>query len=147
MFSSFSQLCPILCDPMHCSMPGFLVHHQLPELVQTHVHRWRHPIISFSVVSFSSCLQSFPESGSFPVSQLFTPGGQSTGASASASILLMNIQDWFPLGWIGWISWLSKGLSRVFSNTTVQKHQFFGTLLYGPVLTSIHDSWKNHSFD
>ena len=86
--------------------------------------RWCHPTISSSVVTFSSCLQSFPASGSFPVSQLFASGGQSTGASVS--ILPMNIQDWFPLGWTGWISLQSKGLSRVFSNTTVQKHQFFG---------------------
>ena len=75
------------------------------------------------------CLQSFPESGSFPMSQFFTTGGQSNGVSASASVLPINIQDWFPLGWTGWISLQSKGLSRVFSNTTVQKHQFFGTQL------------------
>ena len=92
------------------------------------------------------CPQSFPASGSFPMSQLFTSGGQSTGASVSASVLPMNIQDWFPLGWTGWISLLSKGLSRVFSSTTIQKHQFF-SLLYGPALTSIHDYWKNQSFD
>ena len=78
---------------------------------------------------FSSCLQSFQASGSFPMSQLFTSGGQSIRVSASASVFPMNIQDWFPLGWIGWISLQSKGLSRVFSNTTVQKHQFFGTKL------------------
>ena len=91
--------------------------------------RWCHPTISSSVVSFSSCLQSFPASGSFPVSQFFTSGGQSIRVSASASVLPMNIQDWFPLGWTGWISLQSKGLSRVFSNTTVQKHQFFSTQL------------------
>ena len=85
------------------------------------------PIISSSVVSFSSHLQSFPASGSFPVSQLLASGDRSIGASASASVLPMNIQGWFPLGWTGWISLLSKGLSRVFSNTTVQKYQFFGT--------------------
>ena len=87
---------------------------------------WCHPTISSSVVPFSSCLQSSPASGSFPVSQFFTSGSQSIGASASASILLMNIQDWFFLGLIGLISFLSKGLSGVFSDTTVQKHQFFG---------------------
>ena len=87
---------------------------------------WCHPAISSSVVPFSSCLQSFPASGSFQMSQFFTSGGQSIGVSASASVLPMNIQDWFPLGWTGWISLQSKGLSRVFSNTTVQKHQFFG---------------------
>ena len=87
--------------------------------------QWCHPTISSSVVPFTSHLQSFPASGSFPRSQLFASGGQSTGASASASVLPMNIQDWFPLGWTGWISLQSKGLSRVFSNTKVQKHQFF----------------------
>ena len=87
---------------------------------------WCHPTISSSVTSFSSFLQSFPASESVPMSRLFTFGSsQSTWASASASILPMNIQDWFPLGWTGWISLQSKGLSRVFSNTTVQKHQFF----------------------
>ena len=90
--------------------------------------RWCHPTISASVVPFSSCLQSFPASGSFPMSQLFTSGGQSIGTSASASVLPMNIQDWPPLGWTGWISLQSKGLSRVFSNTTVQKHQLLGAL-------------------
>ena len=84
--------------------------------------RWCHPTISCSVVPFSSCLQSFPASGSFLVSQFFTSGGQSNRISASASVLPMNIQDWFPLGWTGWISLQSKGLSSVFSNTTVQKH-------------------------
>ena len=89
--------------------------------------RWCHPTISSSVVPFSSCLQSFPAWGSFPMSQFFASGGQSIGASASASVLPMNIQDWFPLGWTGWISLQSKGLWRVFSNTTVQKHQFFSS--------------------
>jgi len=88
--------------------------------------RWWHPTILSSVVPFSSHLQSFPASGSFPVSQFFTSGGQSIGVSGSASVLPENIQDWFLLGWTGWISLLSKGLLRVFSNTIVQKHQFFG---------------------
>ena len=87
--------------------------------------QWCHPTISTSVIPFSSCLQSFPASESFPVNRLFTSGGQSIGASVSASVLLMNVQDGFPLGLTGLISLLSKGLSRVFSNTTVQKHQFF----------------------
>ena len=87
---------------------------------------WCHPAISSSVVPFSSCPQSLPASGSFPVSQLFTSGGQSIGVSASASVPSMNTQAWYPLGWTGWISLQSKGFSRVFSNTTVQKHQFFG---------------------
>ena len=91
--------------------------------------RWYHPTISSSVVPFSSCPQSFPASGSFPMSQLFAWGGQSIGVSASTSVLSMNTHDWSPLGWSGWIFWLSKGLSRVFSNTTVQKHQFFSAQL------------------
>ena len=90
---------------------------------------WCHTTISPSVIPFFSCLQSFPPSGSFPMSQLFPSGGQSIGASASASFLSKNTQDWSPLAWTGWISLQSKGLSRVFSNTTVQKHQFFGTQL------------------
>ena len=92
--------------------------------------QWCHPIISSSVVPFSSCPQSFPESRSFPRNQFFTSGGQSLGVSASASVLPMNTQDRFPLGWTGWISLQSKGLSRVFSNTTVQKHQVFGVQLF-----------------
>ena len=91
--------------------------------------RWCHPAISSSVVPFSSCPQSLPASGSFPMSQFFAAGGQSIRVSTSTSVLPMNIQDWFPLGWTGWISLQSKGLSRVFSNTTVQKNQFFGTQL------------------
>ena len=87
--------------------------------------RWCHPTVSSSVVPFFSCLQSFPASGSFPTSQFFTSGDQCIGTSASASVLQMNIQGWFPVGWTGWISLLSKWLSRVFSNTTVQKHKFF----------------------
>ena len=91
--------------------------------------QWCHPTISSSDIPFSSRLQIFPASGSFQMSQLFPTGGQSIGVSASTSVLSMNIQDWSPLGWTGWISLQSKGLSRVFSNTTVQKHQFFGTQL------------------
>ena len=90
---------------------------------------WCHPAISSSVIPFSSCPQSFSASGSFPMSQLFPSGGQGIGVSASTSVLSMNTQDWSPLGWTGWISLQSKGLSRVFSNTTVQKHQFFGAQL------------------
>ena len=91
--------------------------------------RWCHPTISSCVIPFSSCPQSFPASGSFQMSQLFASGGPSIGVSASTSVLPMNTQDWSPLGWTGWISLQSKGLSRVFSNTSVQKHQFFGTQL------------------
>ena len=109
--------------------------------------QWRHPTIASSIVPFSSCPQSFPASGSFSMSQFFTSGGQSTGVSALPSFLPKKSQGWFPSEWTGWISLQSKGLSRVFSNTTVQKHQFFGAQLYGPTLTSVHDYWKNHSFD
>ena len=111
------------CDPMDCSTPGFPVHHQFPESTKTHLHWVGDAIqtISPSVVPFSSCLQSFPASGSFQMSQLFSSGGQSIGVSAAASVLLMNIQDWFPLGLAGLICLQSKGLSRVFSNNTVQK--------------------------
>ena len=91
--------------------------------------RWCHPTISSSVDPFSSCLQCFPASGSLQMSQLFTSGGRSIGVSASASVLPMNTQDWFPLGWTGWISLQSKGLSRISSNTTVKKHHFFCTQL------------------
>ena len=109
--------------------------------------RWCHPTMSSSVVPLSSCLQSFPASESFPVSQFFASGGQSIGASASISVLPMNTQDW-SLGWAGWVFLQSKGLPKVFSNTTVQKHHFFElSLLYGPTLTSIYDYWKNHSLD
>ena len=97
-----------------------------------------HPAISSSVVPFSFCPQSFPASGSFQMSQLSTSGGQSIGVSASASVLPMKIQDWFPLGWTGWISLHSKGLSRVFSNTTVQKHHFFSIQLSSQFNSHIH---------
>ena len=102
--------------------------------------RWCHPTISSSVIPFSSHLQSFPASGSFQMSQLFASGGQSNGVSASVSVLPMNIQDWSPLEWTGWISLQSKGFSRVFSNTTVQKHQFFSTEL------SLRSNSHNHTW-
>ena len=127
-FSSVVQSCPTLCDPMDCSTPGLPVHHQLLVMggwvITCPLSQRCHPTISSSVVPFSSHLQSFPESGSFQMSQNFTSGGQSIGVSASASLLSMNIQDWFPFRWTGWFSLQSKGLLRVFSNTTVQKHQF-----------------------
>ena len=100
--------------------------------------RWCHPTISSSVIPFSSCLQSLPASGSFQMSHLFPSGGQSIGVSASTSVLPMNTQDWFPLEWSGWISLQSKGLSRLFSNTTVQKHQFFGAQLSSQSNSHIH---------
>ena len=116
--------------------PG-LQHARLPYLSPTPkaysnsclLSQWCHPTISSSVVPFSSCLQSFPASGSFQMSQLFASGGQSIKVSASTWVLTMNTQDWSPLGWTGWISLQSKGLSKVFSNTTVPRHQFFGTQL------------------
>ena len=130
-FSSVAQSCPTLCEPMDCSTSGLPIHHQLPEFTQTQcsLSRRCHPTISSSVVPFSSHLQSFPASGSFPVSQLFVSGGQSIGISASASVLPVNIPDWSPLRWTGWISLQSKGLSGVSSSTTVQKNQFFSTQL------------------
>ena len=147
-FSSVAQSCPTLCDPMDCSTPGLPVHHQLPKLAQTHVH-WVGDVIQPSHPSFpfSSRLQSYPASGPFLMSQFLAWGGQSIEVSASASVLPGNIQDWSPLGWTGWISLQSKGLSWVFSNTTVQKHQFFGAQIYSPTLTSIRDHWKYYRFD
>ena len=121
-FSLVAQLCLTLCDPMDCSTPDFPVHHQLPELAQTHVSDAIQP--SQPVPSPSPPAFSVPASGSFPVSQFFASGGQSIEASALESVLPMNTQDWSPLEWTGWLSLKSKGLSRVFSNTTVQKHQF-----------------------
>ena len=115
-------------EPQHtrppCSSPTARVHPNSCPL-----SRWCHPTNSSSVVPFSSCPQSFPASGSFQMSQLFTSGGQSIGVSGSTSVLPMNMQDWSPLGRTSWISLQSKGLSRVFTNTTVQKHQFFSTQL------------------
>ena len=126
-FSWVSQSCLTFYSRMDCSKPCLPVHHQLLELAHTHVHRVRDAItISSSAVPLFSRLQSFPESGSFLMSQFFASDGQSIGASAS--VLPMNDQDWFPSGWTCWIL-QSKGLSRVFSNTTVQKHQFFCTQL------------------
>ena len=128
-FSLVAQLCPTLCDPMNYSTPGLPVHHQIPEFTQTHVHRISdaRPAISSSVIPFSSSPQSLPASESSPMSQLFASGGQSTGVSALASFLPKKSQGWSPSEWTGWISLQSKELSRVFFNTTVQKHQFFST--------------------
>ena len=110
--------------------------------------RWCHPTISSSVVPFFSCPQSIPASGSFPVGQLFTWSGQSTGVSASASVLPMNTQDWSPLGWTGWISLQSKGLTGVFSTPQFKSINFLVlNFLHSPTLTFIRDLWKNHSLD
>ena len=139
-FSSVTQSCPTLCDPHEvqhtrppCTSPTPGVH---PNSCPS--SQWCHPAISSSVIPFSSCPQSLPASESFPMSQLFTWGGQSIGVSASASVFPKNTQDWFPSEWTGWISLQSKGLSRVFSNTTVQKHQFFGTQLSSQSNSHIH---------
>ena len=129
-FSSVAQLCLTLRshEPQHarppCPSPTPGVH---PNPCPS--SWWCHPAISSSVIPFSSCPQSFSASGSFQMSQFFASDGQSIGVSASKSVLPMNNQDWSPLGWTGWISLQTKGLSRVFSNTTVQKHQFFGSQL------------------
>ena len=142
------QSCPTLCHPMGCSTSGLPVHHQLQQFTQTHVH-WvsddiqpSHPLLSLSPPAFNlSQNQGIFKwvSSSHHVAKVLV--------SASTSVLPMNIQDWSPLGWTGWTSLHSKGLSRVFSNTTVQKHQYLVlSFLYNPTLTSIYDYWKNHSF-
>ena len=129
--SSVAQSCPTLCNPMNCSTPSLPIHHQPWSLSNSCALSWWCLLtISSSVILFSSHLQSFPAPGSFPVSQFFTSGvAQNTRVSASVSVLPMNTQDWFPLGWTSWISLQSKGLSRVFSNTTVRKHQFVSAQL------------------
>ena len=138
-FSSVAQSCPTLCDPMNHSTPGLPVHHQLPEFTQTHVHR-----VSDAIQPSHPLSSPFPpapnpsQHQSFPMSQIFAWGGQSTGVSALASFLPMNTQDWSPLGWTGWISLQSKGLSRVFSNTAAQKHQFFGAQFSSQSNSHIH---------
>ena len=125
---SVIQSCPTLCDPMGSSTPGLPVHHNFPVCSNScPLSQWCHPAISSSVIPFSSCLQSFPASGSLLMSWLFASGGQSIGPSASASVLSINIQLWYPLGLTGLISLMSKGLSRVFSSTIVRRHQFFST--------------------
>ena len=122
-FSSVAQSCLTLCNPMDCSTPGLPVHHQLPEFTQTHVHWVGDAIQPSHPLSFHSPPAFNLASGSFQMSQFFASDGQSIGISAS--VFPINIQDWFPLGFTGWIFLQSRGLSRVFSNTTVQKHQFF----------------------
>ena len=149
-FSSVTQSCLTLCDPMGCSTPGFPVHHQLPKFAQIHVYpvgdaiQPSHPLSSPSPPTFNlSQGQDLFQwvSSSHQVARVLE-------FSASASVFPMNIQDWFPWGLTGLISLQFKVLSRVFSNTTVQKHQFLSlSFLYGPALTSIHDYWKNYSFD
>ena len=149
-FSSVAQSCPTLCNPMDCSIPGLPVHSNSRSLLKlmsiesvmpSNLLILCHPLLLPPSIFPSNLSQS----GFFQMSQFFSSGGQSIGVSASTLVLPMNIQDWFPLGWTGWISLQSKGLSRVFSNTTVQKHQH--SFLYSSTLTSIHDHWKNHSLD
>ena len=148
VFSSVQSLSVRLWDPMDCSTPGFPVQHQHPELAQTcPLNQWCHPTISSSVIPFSSCLQSFPASGSFQMSQFFASGGQSIGTSASASVLPMNIQDWFPLRWAGWIPLQSKRLKSLLQHHSSKASVLWHSAFYSPALTSIHDYWKNHSFD
>ena len=128
-FSSVQLLsCARLCNPIECSTPGLPVHHQLPKFTQTHV-RWVGMPSNHLVLCHPLLLppQSFPASGFFQISQFFASGGLSIRVLALTSVLAMNIQNWFPLGWTDWISSQSRGLSRAFSNTTVQKQQFFGT--------------------
>ena len=143
-FSSVTQSCPTLCDPMNCSMPGLPVHHQLPEFTQTHVHQ-----VGDAIQPSHPLSSPFPpgpnpsQHQSFPMSQLFAWGGQSTGVSALASFLPKNTQEWSPLGWTGWISLQSMGVWGVFSNTTVQKHQFFGTQLSSQSNSHIH-TWLGY---
>ena len=135
---SVTQSCLTLCKPkgVPCPSPSARACSNSRPLSW-----WCHPTILSSVILFSSCFQSYPASGTFPMSQLFPKGGQIIRASASASVHPMNIQDWYPSGWIGLISLQSKGLSRVFSNTTIQKHQFFGTQLSSQSNSHIH-TWS-----
>ena len=145
---SVAKSCLTLWDPIDCSMPGFPVLHYLPEFAQTHVH-WIMSISSSSTL-FSFCLQSFPESGSFPMSRLFPSGGQNIGASASASVFLMNIQGWFPLGLTGLISLQSKRLSSIFSSVYVQfkknkwKQCLYIHMLLRILLSSNNKCWEKY---
>ena len=148
-FSSVSQSCPTLCDPMNCSMPGLPVHHQFPEFTQTHFHRVNDAIQPSHPLSSSSPPAPNPSQHQSLFQWVnFTWGGQSTGVSALASVLPMNTQDWSPLECTGWISLQSKGLSRVLSNTQFKSiNSSVLSFLHSPTLTPIHDLWKNHSLD
>ena len=148
-FSSVAQSCLTLWDPMDCSTPSLPVHHQLPELAQTLIHRVNDAIQASHPLSSPSppALNLFKHQCLFQ-HQFFASGGQSTGASVSASVLPMNIQDWFPLGLTGWISLQSKGFSKVFSTPQFKSiNSLVLSFLYGPTLTSICKYWKNYSFD
>ena len=148
-FSSVTQSCLTLCNPMDWSMPGLPCQSPTPRVYPNScpLSQWCHLTISSSVVPFSSCLQSFPTSRSFQMSQLFALGGQNIGVSALTSVLPMNTQDWSPLGWTGWI--FSPRDSQESSPTTQFKsiNSSALSLLYSPTLTSIYDNWKNHSID
>ena len=140
-FSSFAQSCPTLCNPMNHNTPGLPVHHQLPDCTQTHVH-WVGDAIqpSHPVIPFFSCLQPFPASVSFQMSQLFASGGQSIGVLTSKSVLPMNTQDWmFRMDWDSQESSPTSQLKSINSSVL--------SFLYSPTLTSIHNHWKNHSLD
>ena len=146
---SVAKLCPTLCDPMNCSTPGFSVLQYLLELAQTHIH-WVNDAIqpSHPLLPPPLSLTLSQHQGLFQWVGSSHQVAKSTGASASALVLPVSIQGWFPLGWTGLISLQFKGLSRVFSNSTIQKQQFFNAQpSYGPILTSIPDYWKNNSFD
>ena len=146
-FRSVTQSCLTLCDPMDCSMRGLPVLHHLLEPAQTHDY-WVSDAIQPSHPLSSPSPPAFSLSQHQHLFQWVSSSHQSIGVSASTSVLPVNIQDWFILGWTGWISLQSKGLSRVFSNTTAQKLSSSAlSFLYSPPLTSIHDYWKNHSFD
>ena len=150
-FSSVAQLCPTLCNLCTVEHQASLSITNFCSLLKSCPSSWWcHLIISSSVAPFSSCLQCFPASGSFPMSWLFPSGGQSIGVSASALVPPINIQGWFPLGWIGWISLQSKGLSTQESSPAPQFKTINSSVLSflcSPTLTSIHDYWENHSFD
>ena len=146
---SVAQSCPTLCDPMNCSSPGLLVHHQIPEFTQTYVHWVGDAIQPSHPLSSPLLLPPIPPSIRVFYNDSALRMRWPKYWSFSFNISPSNEHpDWYPLGWTGWISLQSKGLSRVFSNTTVQRHQFFSThFLHRPTLTSIHDHWKNHSLD
>ena len=146
---SATQLCPTLCDCMDCSTPGFRVPHHLLQFARScSLHWWCCPAILSSDTFFSFCPQFFPISGTFPMSHLFALDDQNTGASASASVLPVNIQGWSPLRFTGLISFLSKALSVGFSSSTIPGiNSLAFCLLYGSGFTTVHDHWEDHSFE
>ena len=148
-YFSVSMSSLTVCNPMNYSTPGFSVLHFLPEQTQKiHLGQWCNPTILSSVASFSSCPKSFPASGPFPMNWLFASGGQSIGASASTSGLPMSIQGWFPVGLTHLISSCPRDFQKSSPAPQFKSIDFSGLrLLYGPMLTSVHDYWKNHSFD